>query len=324
MPRAQTIEITHKSIVFTALFTIFLFFLYKIRHVILLLFIAVIFMSALSPLVDKLEKRRVPRGLATLLFYLLIWGAVSYGLAALVPPLVEQSTKFIGSLPQTLDGLSQGNLNLSVFDSQLASLPQRAVKFVVGAFNNLVTIFTLMVIVFYMIMERKNLKKYLVFLFGKTNAEKRAEKFLDRVEHKLGSWVRGEIVLMVIVGLMSYFGLIFLGVPFAVPLAFLAGLTEIIINVGPVIAMIPAILVALNSSPVLALAVFALYFVIQQVENNLIVPKVMQKVVGLSPLVTIVSLLIGFRVAGIAGAILAIPTVLVLEIIVNDIYRRRA
>jgi len=86
--------------------------------------------------------------------------------------------------------------------------------------------------------------------------------------------------------------------------------------------MIPAVLVAWGSSPVLALAVLALYFVIQQVENTIIVPKVMQKVVGISPLVTIVSLLTGYRVAGVAGAILAIPTVLVLEVIINDLYLR--
>jgi len=321
MPRK--IEISHKTIIFTVFFLIFIWFLFQIRYIILLLFIALIFMSAISPLVDRLVKLKIPRGLAIIFFYLLIWGIISFGLASLVPPLVEQSGKFISSLPQVVSSVSLGNLDISIFQSQLASLPQQIVKFVLGAFGNIVAIFTLMVIVFYLIMERRNLKKYLTFFFGTGDREKHAEKFVDQLEHKLGGWVRGQLSLMFIVGFMSYLGLTFLGVQFAVPLAFLAGLLEIIPNVGPAISMIPAILVAWGTSPALALATFALYFIIQQLENNIIVPKIMQKVVGLSPLVTIVSLLIGFRIAGIAGAVLAVPTVLLLELVINSLYFQR-
>lgn len=321
MPRK--IEISHKTIIFTVFFLIFIWFLFQIRYIILLLFIALIFMSAISPLVDRLVKFKIPRGLAIIFFYLLIWGIISFGLASLVPPLVEQSGKFISSLPQVVSNVSLGNLDISIFQSQLAPLPQQIVKFVLGAFGNIVAIFTLMVIVFYLIMERRNLKKYLSFFFGTGDREKHAEKFVDQLEHKLGGWVRGQLSLMLIVGFMSYLGLTFLGVQFAIPLAFLAGLLEIIPNIGPAISMIPAILVAWGASPALALATFALYFIIQQLENNIIVPKIMQKVVGLSPLVTIVSLLIGFRIAGIAGAVLAVPTVLLLELIINSLYFQR-
>jgi predicted PurR-regulated permease PerM len=322
MPPAK-IEVSHKTIVFTAFFLIFLWFLYRIRYIILLLFVAVILMSSLSPLVDRLEKRKIPRGLAILFFYAIIWGLISFGIASLVPPLVEQSTKFISFLPQFLANLSWGKLDISIFQSHLSLLPQQIIKLVVGIFNNLVSIFTLMVIVFYLIMERKNLKKYLVYFFGSGDREKQAEHFIDLLEHKLGGWMRGELVLMLIIGLLSYIGLSFLGVQFAIPLAFLAGLMEIIPNLGPTISMVPAILVAWGSSPILALAVFALYFVIQQLENNLIVPRVMKKAVGLSPLVTIISLLIGFRIAGVAGAVLAVPSVLLSELIINQVYLKR-
>lgn len=319
----RKIEISYRTIIFTVFFLIFLWFLFQIRHIILLLFIALIFMSALSPLVDRLEKFKIPRGIAIFLFYIIIWTVISFGIASLVPPLIEQTSKFVSSLPQVLDRVGQGTVNFSVFESHLSTLPQKILKLVLGAFSNVVAIFTLMVIVFYLILERKNLKKYLVFLFGDGDNEKQAEKFIDQIEHKLGGWMRGQLALMVIVGLMSYLGLSLLGVQFAIPLAFLASLLEIIPNIGPTFSMIPAILIAWGSSPVLALAVFALYFIIQQLENNLIVPKVMQKAVGLSPLVTIIALLIGFKVAGIAGAILAVPTVLVLGVIIDEIYRRQ-
>jgi predicted PurR-regulated permease PerM len=316
------IEISHKTIAFTVFFLLSLAFLYQIRSILLLLFIAIIFMSALSPVVDRLEKLKLPRSLSILLLYIIIWSVVSFGIASLIPPLVEQSAVFINRLPQDVTQLTGGKFDLSIFQPQLSALPERILRLAVGAFNNIISLFTFMVIVYYLIIERKNLKKYLTFLFGDGDREKHAEVFIDKLEHKLGSWMRGQLALMVIVGLMSYIGLTFLGVEFAIPLAFIAGLLEIIPNVGPTISMIPAILVALGSSPILGLAVFALYLIIQQLENNLIVPKVMSKAVGLSPLVIIIALLTGFKAAGIAGAVLAIPTLLLIEIITNDLYHR--
>lgn len=318
--QAAKVEISHKTIVFTVLFLIFLLFLYKIRYIILLLFIAIIFMSALSPIVDRMQKLKIPRGISIIIIYLLIWALISTGIASLVPPLIEQTSKFITRLPQDLDYLSQGKLDLSFFTSQLQSLPNQILKIVLGLINNIVNVFTLMVITFYLILERKNLHKYLVFLFGKTDREKRAEKFLQALEKKLGFWMRGQISLMLIVGLMSYLGLVYLKVEFALPLALMAGLLEVIPNVGPALAMIPAVIVAFGASPVQALAVTALYIVIQQLENQLIVPKVMSKAVGLSPLIVIISLLIGYTTAGVAGAVLSLPFMLLLRIIVNDIY----
>ena len=320
--KLPTIDISHKTVIFTTFFLLFLWFLFQIRHILLLVFIATIFMSALSPIVDKLQKLKIPRGLAIFMIYILIWAGISYGIASLVPPLVEQTSKFITRLPEDLSTLSQGRFDLSLLEPHFQSLPQQIVKIAVGAFNNVIGLFTFMVIVFYMIMERKNLKKYLTFLFGKGNKEKHAEEFISKLEHKLGSWFRGQLALMIIVGLMSYIGLTFLGVEFAVPLAFIAGLLEIIPNIGPTVAMVPAVLVALGTSPLQGVAVFALYFLIQQLENNLIVPKIMSKAVGLSPLIIILSLLIGYRTAGMAGAVLSVPSVLLLEIVINDLYHR--
>jgi len=203
MPIPQKIEVSHRTIIFTVFFLVFLLFLYQARHVLLLLFIAIILMSALSPIVDRLQRYKIPRSLAIILLYILIWSGISFGVASLVPPLVEQSGRFINTLPQVIESVSRGTLNLSLFDSQLAGLPERVVKLVVGALNNVIALFTLMVLVFYLIMERRNLKRYLVFLFGKTDAEKHAEKFISQIEHKLGGWMRGQITLMIIVGLMS-------------------------------------------------------------------------------------------------------------------------
>jgi len=316
------VEITQRTIIFTALFILGLLFLFQIRYLALFIFIALILMSALNPLVDRLEKYKIPRGLSTIVLYILIWSFISFSVASLVPPLVEQSASFLARLPQDVERITQGRFNVSIFEPQLASLPQNIFKIIVGAFNNVINLFTLMVIVYYLILERKNLHKYLLFLFGNNGREARAETFINQLEKKLGGWVRGQLLLMLFVGLLSYVGLVFLGVEFAIPLAFLAAILEIVPSIGPTLSAVPAILVALGSSPVLALAVAALYFVIQQVENNFLVPKVMSKAVGLSPLVVIISLLVGLKLAGIAGAVLAIPAVLLLEIVASDFKKR--
>lgn len=316
------VEISQKTIIFTILFILGLLFLFQVRYLVLFVFIAIIFMSALSPLVDRLEKYRVPRGLSTIALYILLWSFISFAVVSLVPPLVEQSANFLARLPQDVERITRGRFDVSIFEPQLASLPQNIFKIIIGAFNNVVSLFTLMVIVYYLILERKNLHKYLLFLFGNNGREARAEAFINQLEKKLGGWVRGQLLLMLFVGLLSYIGLMFLGVEFAIPLAFLAGILEIVPSIGPTLSAVPAILVALGSSPVLALAVAALYFVIQQVENNFLVPKVMSKAVGLSPLVVIVALLVGLKLAGIAGAVLAIPAVLLIEVIVMDLKKR--
>ncbi|PIP88498.1 hypothetical protein COW80_00115 [Candidatus Beckwithbacteria bacterium CG22_combo_CG10-13_8_21_14_all_01_47_9] len=318
----QKIEISQRTIIFTVFFLLGLVFLFQIRYILLFLFIALIFMSALSPLVDRLEKYRIPRGLSTVVLYILIWAFISFSVASLVPPLVEQSARFLNRLPQDVERLTQGRFDLSLLQPQLSALPQNLFKIIVGAFNNVVGLFTLTVIVYYLILERKNLHKYLLFLFGNNGREERAEAFINQLEKKLGGWVRGQLLLMLFVGILSYVGLLFLGIDYAVPLAFLAGILEIVPNIGPTLSAVPAILVALGSSPILALAVGALYFAIQQIENNFLVPKVMSKAVGLSPLVVIIALLVGLKLAGIAGAILAIPTVLLLEIIASDFKKR--
>jgi len=111
----------------------------------------------------------------------------------------------------------------------------------------------------------------------------------------------------------------FLGVDFALPLSLLAAILEIVPNIGPVLSAIPAILIGVTVSPLSAIAIGALYFLVQQLENYLIVPNVMGRVVNLSPLMVILSLMIGFKIGGLFGAVLAVPTVLILRVIILEI-----
>lgn len=316
----KKVEISHRTIIFTVLFLVFLYLLYSLRQFLTVFFVALVLMFALNSTVSRLEKWRLPRVLAILVIYLLVFGVLSLVIANLIPPLASQTTILVNRFPRYLESLNLPALDQQAITnqfSQLGSLSANIVKVTVGVFSNIVSFFILAVLTFYLLMERQNLTRYLTFLFG-TDGEKKARVFVDELENKLGGWVRAQLALMVIVGLMSFVGLTLLGVDFALPLALLAGLLELIPNVGPTLSAIPAVLAGVAISPVMGLAVFALYFLIQQLENNLIVPQVMSRGLGVNPLVSLVSLIIGFQLAGVVGAVLAIPIVLMLQVVLRQ------
>ncbi len=316
----KKIEVSHRTIIFTVFFLISLWLLWQIRQIILGLFISLILMTAINPSVDKMERIKIPRVLGIILMYVLILGVFGLVIAGIVPPLVDQTTTFIANVPTLIERIPLASQQIIENQlQQLGSIPAGLVKISVSILTNLVWVFALLVITFYLLLERKNLDRYLHILFG-GDGEIKAERFVNRLEEKLGGWVRAELTLMVIIGVMSYFGLRLLGIDFALPLALLAGIFELIPNIGPVLAAVPAILAGLVISPLTALAVAALYFLIQQVENGLIVPQVMAKETGVSPLVTIISLAIGFKIGGIPGAILAVPVVLLIQVVASEVF----
>lgn len=318
----KKIEISHRTIVFTVFFLIFLWLLWQIIQIIIGLFVALILMAAINPAIDRMEKMKIPRVLGIILIYILILALVGLVIAGVIPPLVDQTSTLIARAPQLIEDLGILSIDPRIIESQiqqLGSIPANLVKISVEIFTNMVAIAALLVITFYLLLERKNLNRYLHILFG-ADGEKGAERFIDEIEKKIGSWVRAQLTSMVIIGILSYFGLRLLGIDFALPLALLAGLLEVVPNIGPVISSIPAILAGLAVSPLMALAVAALYFLIQQVESNFIYPQIVVREVGVNPLITIISLAVGFKLGGILGAVLAIPFVLLIQVIASEFF----
>lgn len=325
---SRTVELSHRTIIFTILFLALIWLLIQISSIILGLFVAFLLMTALDPLVDKVSRLKIPRGLSILIVYFAFIGIVIAGLTSVVPPLIEQTTNLVNSAPflfVEIAGWLKG-LGIQVDSdliaqqaSQLGAIPGNLVRLIISLFSNLITIFTILVITFYLLLERQNLDKYLLVLFGK-GGEKQAKSFADKLETRLGGWVRGELTLMTIIGFITYIGLFLLGIPYALPLAILAGLLEIVPTIGPIISSVPAILLALTISPVTALATAALYFIVQQAENAFILPKVMQKATGVNPLMTMVALAIGFKLAGVIGAVLAVPILIVIHLVAVEVF----
>lgn len=318
------IEISHRTIIFTLALLMGLWLILQIRDILFLLFIAFILMSALRPLVELLVRVKVPRMLGILLLYGVIFGFFGFSLAGAIPSLVTQSTKLIHELPIFVTRvLPYWDIDVRSMSQQIAPISENVVKVTVGIFSNVITTLTVLVFTFYFLLERRHIEVFLSSTIGE-GAARQALDVVETIEQRLGAWVRGELFLMFCVGLFSYIGLTFLHVDYALPLAIIAGLLEIVPMVGPLLSAIPAVLVALASSPLLALSVVALFFIVQQVENNLIVPFVMKKSIGMSPLVTIVSLMIGGKLLGVVGAILAVPVVLVIQTIIGSMLLKKS
>lgn len=318
----KKVEISHRTIIFTAIFVAAIWLLFQIRQVLLGLFIAIILVSAINPSVKRLESFKFPRWLSVLIIYLIVLFFLGMGIGGIIPPLVNQTSTLIGRIPDLFRQFSFLGIDEKVIAfqfSQLTSVPANIIKFLVGVFSNIVEIFALMVITFYLLLERKNLNNYLSVLFG-DDKEKEIETIVNKIENRLGNWVRGQLLLMLIVGVLNYIGFLVIGIEFALPLAILAFLFEIIPSIGPTIAALPAILIALTISPLHALAVAGLCFLVQQLENSIFVPRIMKKIAGVNPLISILSLAIGLKLAGIGGAILAIPTFIVLQVIISEIF----
>lgn len=317
---SHKIEISQKTVIFTILTLLSIWLLYQIRSIVVLLFIAFILMTAVTPLVNLAKKIRIPTIVVMLVIYFGLIALLSSVVASLLPALVQQTKGITQELPNYLHSLEDvfnTKINQNVASDYLNSIPSNLLKIVTGAFNNVILVLAVFFMSYYLVLERPRLHRYLLKFFPDKNAEARAEGLVIAVEKQVGGWVRGQILLMVVIGLLTYIGLLILQIPFALPLAIIAGMLEVVPNLGPTIAAIPAILMGLTISPSVGLGALIMSIVIQQLENNLIVPKIMQSATGTAPLVTITVLLIGYTLGGIAGAILAMPIFLTIQTIIK-------
>lgn len=312
------IDISHRTVVFTALFIMSLWIVYLIRDLLIILFVAVIFVSALSPMVKFLIKLKFPKVLSIAIAYIFIIAILAGLIISILPPLIEQSSRLIITAPSLLaQFLNITNIDKSIVSSELTALSKNLFSITLSVFDNLLAIIFLLALTFYMLLEQDNLESRIASLFK--NKEERIRKSIIKIEEKLGAWLQGQLILSLLIGIVSYIGLTILNIPYALPLALIAGVMEVIPVIGPIISALPAIFVAFTISPILSIGVAAMYLVIQQTENHLIVPQVMRRAVGLNPLLVILAIAIGSRLLGISGALLAVPMAVVLQIIVAEV-----
>lgn len=322
------IEVSIGTILKIILVLLAVWFLYAVRDIILLLFISVVIVAAINPILGWLKKKGVPRTLGAIFIFLVIILLVLLAVSFIVPPIVRQIhefTKNIGTYyagaQKWLSGAGLGNLAAGG-GAALSGLSGNIFSTTLGVFSGVVSAVVVLSMAFYMSAKEDGVRKFIVSVTPKKYREY-ASDMTARIEDKIGKWMLGQIVLMFIIFALDYLGLQLVGVPYALTLAILAGLLEIVPYVGPVVSAIPGILIGLLISPVKGVLAFLVYFIAQHLETNVIVPQIMKKAVGLNPVATILAILVGFSLAGVLGAFISVPVATAIGIFVSDYYAER-
>ena len=307
--------------------------------VLILMFVAILLASALEPMVG-LIRARVPlgRGATILVVYATFFVTVVALAFIVVPKAISQGQEIVASLPSFLDQvrtwaatlrpaiLGQSVTELadsvqSILSQSTKPNPDQIVDVGATAAEAAVSLATLLTIVYFWLVQHARLQRYLLAFFP-ADGRAGARDAWNEVETRLGLWVRGQLILMGTMGLATGIAYTLLGLPGALLLALIAALAEAIPIIGPLLGAIPAVLVAATVSPELAVVVAGVYVVIQLVEGSVLVPMVMRNTIGLSPLLVLLSLLVGAAVGGLVGAFLAVPIVASIEIVLARLQAR--
>ena len=315
-------------------------FAYAASAVLVLMFVAIILASGLQPIVAWLRGHlHIGRGASILLVYGVFLLTVVGMALVVVPVAIGQFERTLASLPPFLDRAKDwaGTVEPKFISASIVAVVDAAARVVrpagtapnglqvfelgVTVAGGLVSILTLLTVVYFWLTEHARIQRY-VLAFAPEHRRARARVIWNQVENRLGMWVRGQLILMATIGVATGIAYTLLGVPAAILLGLLSALAEAIPIVGPLLGAIPAVLVAATVSPQLALTVAGIYVIIQLVEGSVLVPMVMRNTVGISPLLVLLSLLIGSAVAGVVGAFLAVPVAASIEIVLSRLQAR--
>lgn len=311
--------------------------LYLVRNALLLIYISALVAIGLAPLAAAIERqplygtRRMPRWVAILIIYLCFL-AILVGLGILViPPLVSQARDLWAALPEMLQRAQQWLIDRGLLAREFSvreAIEQAPVgstdavgalvAAVWGFIGGIFGLVAILILAFYLLVDAENLVRLFVRLFPRTERP-RVEAACRRVSGKVSAWLGGQLLLAGIIGGSAALVLFLVGVPYFYVLALIAGIGEMIPIVGPLLAALPAVAVAFTVSPALALGVGVFFFLQQQFENHVLVPKVMERQVGVSAVAVIVALLVGGTLLGVVGAILAVPTVAILQVLFEEL-----
>ena len=318
--------------IFLILFLVVVLFL--ARESLIILFLAIIVSSALDGLVSYLQRKKIPRVLGTLLIFLVALTILALLLYTFIPIAIFELQNLLENFKK-IEIPIFGSLDVSQFtgvDKYLGNLGNLAdvlfsggasfLNIVSAVFGNFALIIATLILSFYLTINRGGVERFLRAILPIPQEDYIVDIYL-RARKKMGRWLQGQILLMLVIGAATTIGLWILGVKYSLVLGILAGVLEIVPIVGPIFAGTIAFLVAISESWTLGLYVIILFLVIQQAESHLLVPLVMRKTVGISPVVVVIAILAGSQVAGIIGVILAVPAAVVLQEVIEDWERRK-
>jgi len=301
---------------------------------VLFIIIAAIFLASLiQPVADWAHQYHIPRGVTVIISYILGLGLLALTITLMVPTLIDQALNIgpiFGARWESLQDVIVGVQGVAVkydllpesgfasIQTQAAEAVTRLLRTLTGIFGGIAAFVIVLVITFYLVAQEDKAKT-LVNDWVVKHHQKFVLRLIDELQAQMSRWFAGQATLSIIIGLLVYLVLSILGIQGALVFALFAGLLEFIPYLGPILSSIPIVFVAFTQSPLLGVLTLAALVVVQQLENHVIVPKVMQKAVGLNPLISIISMLVGAKLFGVAGALLAIPFATALMVAVKEV-----
>ena len=343
MDRETTISISSGTIV--RVFVIGLLFVaaYILRDILLIIITSVVAASAIEPATLWLGRYRLPRVLAVILMFAVFFALFVGLFYFFLPPILDDLAGFVSTLPEYLESLNfPGNDFFGAdFTDEFTGLPLSPAEVITdlrtslfdfsgGVFQGVnivfggVTSFILIVILsFYLAVQDKGIENFLRVVTP-LKSESYIVDLWARTRAKIGLWMQGQLILGILMGILTYLGLTVLQVPYALLFALLAAVFELIPLFGPILAAVPAVIMAITSGGFsLGLMVVGFYIILQQFENHLIYPLVVRKVVGTPPLLVILALIIFGKLFGFLGLIIAVPAVTLILEMAGDLERRK-
>lgn len=329
MDKNVSITITTGTIVKTLVILVMAYAIWSLRDLVLLVLTAIIIASAIEPGVAFFVRHRLPRVAAVTFMYLAVFGSLFGVVYAFFPPILDDAQSFLSAAPQYLNTLNlpeplaafatpsqlAGGTNQaqSIFDTLLAfrsaftDASGGTVRVVSTFFGGIFALILVIVLSFYFAIQETGVDDFVRLVTPHKHEEYMVDLWL-RAKKKIGLWMQGQLLLSLIVGIIVYLGLLILGVPYALLLAVLAAVLDLIPIFGSFIAGVLAVIVAFSSGGFgMAVIVAGLFFVVNQFEAHLIYPLVVNKVVGIPPLLVILALIIGGSLAGFLGVLLSVP-----------------
>ena len=336
MKSSYQITISTGTFLKAALIVLAVGFLWFVRDVVAIFFVSLVLASLMEPFAEWFSARNIPRVLSVLIVFIVFLSFFILLFVGLSPIIAEQFSQFVSNLPTLSKDITATLARVQTFSTQYGFTQDfsnsvqgieegisqsfgSVFSTVKGFFGGVATGLVILVLTFYMVAEGEKMQKYFKSL-APVEYQPYLSGVMKKMQIKIGEWLRGQLLLGFIIGLTSYIGLSLLHVRYALLLAVIAGFCEMIPYIGPIFSAIPAAIVAFGQAPALALLVIGLYVIIQQTENHILVPKVMQKVTGLNPIVSITALLIAVKLGGVAGAFFAIPVAMMVMVIVEDFF----
>lgn len=309
-----------------------LWFLWMIREILLILLLAIILASAMEPLVNYLKRHKIPRSVSVTAVYVLVLGVLGWLIYSIIPLVVDQTKVLISNFPRYLQifqdrfGSVLGSSSVSSLFRQLFSgltSEQGVVSSTFGIFNGVISGISILIIAFYLVAEQQGMNRLISSMVPGHHREFTVG-VLEKIQKKMGLWILGQIIASVVMFLITWAGLSALRIQYALVLAIIAGVLEIIPYIGPIISAIPAMFFGLVQVPGggmgMMLIVALLYFLLHELEGYILIPKIMEKTVGISPLAVLLAVLVGFKLAGAVGIVIAVPVVGAITVVLAEFW----